>query len=183
MRRSNGRRRNDNRNDGFEDSTHRLNFPLSGKIKVCTPAIARRICRLTAMAKRCCAITACLPPLQQKRPQFSFTARGWAGENVFVALFALFGFFAGIPAVLAAAYRTGLFPHLQYGCRIFMRWQSRRPRRCSGHGCADGFVSALQTCSSGGILVHSLQTHPLCGRARNCRLSRHPADLRLDRLF
>ena len=97
MRRSNRRRRNDNRNDGFEDSTHRLNFPLSGKIKACTPAIARRICRLTAMATRCCAITVCLPPLQQRWPQFSFTARGWAGENVFVALFALFEFFAGIP--------------------------------------------------------------------------------------
>ena len=117
MRRSNGRRLNDNRNDGFEDSTHRLNFPLSGKITAGTPAIARRICRLTAMATRCCAITACLPPLQQRWPQFSFTARGWAGENVFVALFALFGFFAGIPTVHSAAYRTGLFLHLQYGCR------------------------------------------------------------------
>ena len=114
MRRSNGRRRNNNRNDGYGNGAHRLSLALSGKITVSTPAIARRICRLTAMATRCCAITACLPPLQQRWPQFSFTARGWAGENVFVALFALIGFFAGIPAVLAAAYRTGLLLHLQF---------------------------------------------------------------------
>ena len=151
MRQSNGRRLNDNRNNGYGNSAHTLSFPLSGRIKAGTPAVARCICRLTAMAKRCCAITACLPPLQQKRPQFSFTARGWASKNVFVALFALFEFFAGIPAVLAAAYRTGLFLHLQYGCRIFMRWRSWRPRQCSGSCCAGGYVSAAQTCSAGGV--------------------------------
>ena len=77
MRRSNGRRGNDNRNDdGCEVSAHRLNLTLSGEITASTPTIARRVCRLTVLATRYCTITACLLPLRHRTATIFLSCTG-----------------------------------------------------------------------------------------------------------
>ena len=131
MRRSNGRRRIDNRNDGYGNGAHRLSLALSGKITVGTPAIARRICRLAAMATRCCTITACLPPLQQEAAAVFLYCAGL--EQAKTSLSPCLRSSGSSRASLRC-----IPPRTEPACScicnmvvgIFMRWRSWRPRLC-----------------------------------------------------